>query len=196
MSRWLGRTAFVIASGPSLTREDCDCVERVAAESIAVNSTFRIAPWASVVYGCDYEWWRTHVDEVRRVSQAELWTQDPVAAPKFELKYIESQRGSGLSKGPGIFQGGNGGHQAIALAAKWGAKRIVLLGFDMQNTNGKTHWHGDHPPGMQKIPPFQIWIDAMEKLAVDLKAAGIETLNASRETALTCFDRVRLEDWA
>jgi hypothetical protein len=48
---WIGQTAFVLASGPSLTQEVCDKV--MGRNAIVVNMSFRLAPWAPIWYFTD-----------------------------------------------------------------------------------------------------------------------------------------------
>ena len=55
-----------------------------------------------------------------------------------------------------------------------------------------THWHGDHV-GLANGNPAS-FIQHFEKLAPELAAEGIECINASRATALTCFPRATLAD--
>lgn len=65
----------------------------------------------------------------------------------------------------------------------------------MQRTGGRTHFHGDHQ-GLNN--PYDNllaqWVKNFEIIAKDLKNAGVEVLNATRETALTCFKRISIED--
>lgn len=96
---------------------------------------------------------------------------------------------------PGSIAGGsNSGYQVINLAAQFGARRIILLGYDFKRTGGKSHWHGDHPRPLGNLGNLRMWCEHMGLLARDLAAAGIDVVNASRETALTCFRRMPLED--
>lgn len=96
-----------------------------------------------------------------------------------------------------IHQGGNSGYQAINLAYLWGAKQIVLLGLDCSpSKDGKAHWFGQHGPQLTQRQPFALWQDKFPALAQDLAREGVAVLNASRETALGCFERVKLEDLA
>ena len=78
------------------------------------------------------------------------------------------------------------------MAAQAGAARVILLGFDCQHSGGVSHWHGDHPNHLGNAGLTTQWLDRFAKLAEDFK--HIEIINASRETALTCFPRARLED--
>jgi len=86
----------------------------------------------------------------------------------------------------------NSGAGAVSLAAHWGAKRIILLGYDCQKTGGKSHWHGDHPKGLGNAGTIATWPTQFKKLETDLK--GIEIINCSRETALTMFERKPLAE--
>ena len=58
------RVAFCIASGPSLTAEDVELVRRWRLANtpeerrvIAVNTTFRMAPWADTLFASNDPWW-------------------------------------------------------------------------------------------------------------------------------------------
>lgn len=130
--------------------------------------------------------------------QGELWTVSEGARERFGLRWIYGHDGGGLSPDPTyIHTGKNSGYQALGLAAVLGARRVVLLGYDfMTAQDGRRHWHGDHPKGLGNAPPsrYPSWARSMNQLAVDLKRAGVEVINASRRTALKCFPRVDLGD--
>jgi hypothetical protein len=80
------------------------------------------------------------------------------------------------------------------LAYLWGAKAIVLLGFDCSpSKDGKAHWFGQHGPQLTRQQPFDLWQAKFPQLAQDLASEGVPALNASRETVLRCFERVELE---
>lgn len=122
------------------------------------------------------------------------------ARDKYGLHWIfgHSQCG-GLSKEPHTLHcGKNSGFQAIGLAYLFGARVITLVGYDMANTDGRTHWHGDYPKGTKLGNPtglrFQVWRTEMQPLANDLKKAGVAVTNASRRTALRCFPQSTLEE--
>jgi uncharacterized Rossmann fold enzyme len=87
---------------------------------------------------------------------------------------------------------GNSGAGAIAMAAKLGAKKIILLGYDCQHTGGKTHWHGSHPKGLPDAGKVQTWPKKFAELAKDI--CDVRVLNCSRETALQCWPRAQLAD--
>ena len=86
---------------------------------------------------------------------------------------------------------GNSGAGAIALAAKAGASRVILLGYDCEKSGGKVHWHGDHPAGLGNAGSMPKWPEQFKRLAASL--SGVEVINCSRATALTAFPRGKLE---
>ena len=111
---------------------------------------------------------------------------------RYGINRIRGEQLDGLGRDC-IHFGGNSGYQAINLAYLMGASTVTLLGYDMGNTNGLSHWHGDHPGHLKKQLPINLWLSKFPALADDLKAEGVRVINASRVTALECFDRLPLE---
>lgn len=178
MKNW----CIVIASGPSLTRADCDALRGM--EAIAVNNAVFLAPWAQTLYAADSRWWSVYKPRITWYKGQRLCRARGIG--------IETYYGQGWQR-----NGGNSGHQALQLAVERGYKHIALIGFDHMHTGGKSHFHGDHV-GTDKItlgnaPNTHHWATQMNRTAGELKARGIEIINLSRETALECFERVTVE---
>jgi hypothetical protein len=192
--RWYGQTVVCAASGPSLTAADLTAVQGKA-RVIVVNATFRLAPWADALYGADETFWKQYLPEIRSSGFAgELWTCSARGARELGLSFIKANAGRGYSVMPGqITTGGNSGYQALHLAALWGARRVILLGYDMQRTGGREHWHGKHEGGLRNGRNFGFWVRRFQPLARDLRARRVEVINCTRETALNCFARRDLE---
>lgn len=196
--RWKGATVVCIASGPSLTREDCALVddwhEGSARRVIAVNLSHRLAPYADVVYGMDRGFWNEHAAELRD-SRAELWTTNREAAHVHRLRHIAGHPIGGISPRPGhIAMGGNSGYQAVALAIHFGAARVVLLGYDMRNEGRRTHWHGNHVRLGNPAPTrFGEWIRHFDTLKRQMPA-GVSVINATPDSALRTFPYVALRE--
>lgn len=201
---WTGMTVAILASGPSLTAEQCEAVGQWRAAGadrrvIAINTTFRRAPFADMVYACDGTYWRakalgaaqSHVQEaVAAFGTGKIWTQDVNAAKEFGLNLIRSEPGQGLSRKAGVInQGMNSGYQAINIAFLGGARRMLLLGFDCKGG----HWHGDHPAPLSNRLPHKQWLDRFVRLARDLQSEGITVVNCSPGTALHTFPEQPLE---
>lgn len=155
---------------------------------IVVNETFRAAPWADVLYANDADWWEVRLRDARRDFGGELWTSSEEIRELYGLNWVGLDAGAALSGGPGILgDGRNSGHHAIALAYQFGAARVVLLGYDMQRTGGRSHWHGDHQHGLGNLERLAEWPIRMEALAEAAEEVGFDIVNASASTALRCF---------
>jgi len=153
-----------------------------------------VASWSDVLYACDGEWWDRYIEDVLLRFKGELWTQDFPASEKYGLNRVEGDKAEGLGRDK-VHYGANSGYQAINLAYLFGAKKIILLGLDMKRgPNKESHHHGDHPGPLNKDMPIKTWLKNFPKLAEDLKTEGVEVVNATRDTALECFKKVKLED--
>jgi hypothetical protein len=128
--------------------------------------------------------------------KGECWTVSEGARERFGLNWVFGRDQPGLSSQPdSIHTGKSSGYQAIGLSYIFGASRIILLGYDCQDSGGRRHWHGDHPPGLANGGEgrYGKWAREFARLAVGLAGTQCKVLNASRRTALRCFQRVTLE---
>lgn len=182
---WRGATVACIASGPSLTLEDVATVRAAGIPTIVTNTTFRVAPWADALFAFDAGWWRLHIAEVREVFPGRKFCQ----SARWPYKGVEFP---GTTKRYHSF--GNSGACAISLAVGGYASHVILLGFDAQLTGGKTHHHGDHPAPLRNCDSVGKWPAQFARAASWAQRHGCNVVNASRETALTCFPRVALAD--
>lgn len=136
--------------------------------------------------------WNDHAAKVRETCDGEFWTINEHSAKVDGLNLLQSEPGGGIAKHPNtVRQGGNSGYQAIGIALLFGAARIVLLGFDMQFTNGRKHWHKDHAKNNPTGIALKNWRANFRELA---SVCPVPIINATRETALDCFPRMSLEE--
>lgn len=175
-----------MASGPSMCEADAEMIrdwrDGHDRRVIAVNTTFRLAPWADVIYAYDPAWWSDNVRGAER-SGAELWSASSEACRLF-----------GLNRARLRMSGGNSGYQAARLAlTTFGAGTVILAGFDMQHTRRDEHWHEPHPDRYPKTRAYEEWVWYMKMLGRKFRG---RLFNASRETAIPHEDipRVSLED--
>lgn len=180
---WRGSTVVCIASGPSLTAEDCELVRASGHTTIVTNTTFRACPWAHGLYAFDSKWWRLYIEEIRSTFAGILFTQS-LSARKGVICVAAEPRFRNF---------GNSGACAISLAIVAGATRVVMLGYDCGLTGGRSHHHGDHPTELNNCGSIGRWPIQFARLARYAQSRRAVVLNASRETALTCFPRVALE---
>lgn len=194
---WSGETAVIVGTGPGAVAQPLE-VARRKARFIAIKSSWRLAPWADVLYGLDRGWWIANqgapqfkglkvspsptvcriypgMTEVRLRPRAEILTRVP------------GEIGCGLRTG-----GGHSGFQAMNLAVQWGAKRLVLAGFDMTLKNG-AHWKGDDR-GVVKPDAgrTESWRAALDGCANQFARLGITVL-VTGYSALRAYPSVSLE---
>lgn len=197
---------IVVACGPSLTDEAAVlCYEAQAAGSyrvFAVNDAWCMVPSADALYACDAAWWHHH--RGCESFAGEKWSSHARSGPgrandkkgvaaRYGINLVEGRWAEGFSMDPRfIHYGSNSGFQAVNLAMLFGARRIVLVAFDMRNERGRRHFFGDHPRGLRNTTNYDRFIAAFERAAAALPA-GVEIVNATPESALRCFPRVQLE---
>jgi hypothetical protein len=194
-----GETIVCIASGPSLTDADVNAV-RGRARVIAINDSYRKAPFADVLYAADKDWWRFHqgvpaFGGLKFAITEPSWLKWPWPS---DVTVLNNMGHLGLETDPsGLRTGGehgaNSGYQAINLAVHLGASRILLLGYDMQRTNGRLHWFGNHPDDLHRNLPFAEFLKGFPTLVKPLSKLNIEIINCTRQTALHCFQMATID---
>jgi hypothetical protein len=162
----------------------------------------RLCPWADVVYGCDGPWWQKS-NGLPEFKGTKLAHDTGVCIAYRDVHKIEVRdHDLMLFDEPGVIgSGGNSGFQAINLAAQFGANRIMLIGFDMHGARG-VHWYGSNcwrNAGNPLDHHYVHWRSALSKQSKVLRCMGIDVVNASQESALTCFRYASIEqtlaDW-
>ena len=88
----------------------------------------------------------------------------------------------------GVRTGGSDGYQAINFAFHFGAKRIVLLGYDMKfGADGQAHWRLEERSTEKGFRP------AFVGLATALRKANVEVINATPGSGLDVFPAAALD---
>lgn len=194
---WPGATVACLGGGPSLTQGQVARL-RGRVRVVAINDAWRLAPWADVLYACDWRWWRKHagvpafqglkVTLSNGCGHLDAWP---------EIRVLENTGTEGLERAPsGLRTGRNGGYQAINLAVHLGAARILLLGYDMKAAAGeRTHWFGDHEDWPTRATIFRdVFLPHFAGLARALDELGVAVVNCTPDSALDVFPRARLEE--
>lgn len=203
---WIGGTVLCIAGGPSLTQEDCYYAARFVDGIIGINDAYRMYPQADILYGCDYKWWKWHYEPASAAwpGAVKVTGQAQTLSEFADVKLVRVVHNAGWSLVQNtVHAGGHGGYHAINIAILAGAKRIVLLGYDMQPASaelaqrtgipmGAAHWFGSHPDKTRQ--DFAGWLSAFQGTDAAAKRLGVEIINATRETALTEFQQMPLSE--
>lgn len=183
---WRGQTVAALASGPSMSAEVAEQVRRAGIPAVVVNNTFRLAPWAQMLYAADTEWWQ-HTQDARKFAGLKVSVDS--GAPIKGVHLLRPTGDTGFDPDPTCIRtGGNSGYQAVHVAAQAGAARILLCGFDMRGE----HWHTRHQHPMRETGPdtYRRWIERFETL----KLCPAEIVNCTPGSALRCFKEQSLED--
>ena len=195
---WRGETIVIVGTGPSAASADLSLL-RGRARIIAIKSSWKLVPFADALYGVDRGWWLAQ--QGAPGFRGLKFTPSPTAARLYKLTQVTLRPvetimvdtvgviGCGLRSG-----GGYSGFQAINLAVQFGARRIVLVGFDMTLARG-AHWcpqeQGVSRPDAIRT---ETWRRSLDGCAAVFERLGIEVLNATPHSALTAYPRVSIEE--
>lgn len=189
-----GETIVCLGTGPSLTQADVDAV-RGRARVIAVNQAFKLAPWADVLYSSDQRWWPEQKGvpsfggmKVGIVPRKRL--KPSPFAHCADVTMLHNTGPLGLELDPaGLRHGKNSGYAAINLAVHLGAARILLLGYNFCRIGRAMHFDGKPASGASYDTFARNFLTMVEPL----RQAGVEVINCTRPTRLTCFRQSSLQ---
>lgn len=191
-----GSPVVVAATGMGLTDAVAHRLTSRAVNCIAVNDAVFKLSRAQILYAADSAWWRHHRGAMK--FEGERWSVLDVEEPyrsnklqvarEYDIILLDGKEQKGFSHDRRILSlGRNSGFQAVNLAMHLGAKRIVLVGFNMSGP----HYFGPHPLPLRN--------SLAESFISNFEAAvgshpGIEILNATPGSKLKCYPTVELED--
>jgi len=187
----------IVGSGPSVKKVDLSIL-RDRIHVIAINESWRLVPFADMLYGCDAVWWsiRNGVPDFKGLKVS----QDELACAKYpdikRVKILDPMSNTLILNKPGeIGAGGNSGFQALNLAVQFGATGIMLIGFDLHINDGD-HWHGRHPQPLSNPDGFNIlrWVSAFERTTGLLKSMDVQVVNCSQYSKLTTYPKMTVEE--
>lgn len=176
---------FIIGGGPSINLID---IERLRSKRvIGTNNAYEIAPFIDFLYFMDCVWYKWHKDKLVNFKGIKVTTCHECTNIK-GIKFLKTGVRTGLDDRPEFLaRGNNTGMGALALAVKLGAKRIILLGYDMHFPGGQSNFHNNHQRDVNEeryrvefAKKFEIFKDAL----IEKK---IEVLNATPGSELTIF---------
>lgn len=189
--RYANSTAVLLASGPSLSAEQIGATmlrwRHRQCVVFTVNRTWRRFPMADIHYSNDPDWFATELDDMRQECRGEFWCGHPehTLPGVHVIPFDKKAKGLESAHPDAIAWAGNSGAACISLAAMAGCTRILLAGYDQQGD----HWHEPHPEQVRKGFNFPMWAQHFACIGKDAESAGIEIVNCSHETSLTCFPR-------
>lgn len=190
---WRGETIVIVASGPSAATVPLETAKGQA-RFIAVNNSWKLCPWADILFAGDFKWWEQNDGcpefEGLRVSI------DRRACETWGIARLRCYRSdSRMQFDLGIVGGSNSGLNAYNLAVQLEPAKILLVGFDMTLEYG-LHWHGLHPERL-KNPILDVvgkWRRAVDNAAAIVAARRIKVINCSPISALKRYPKMGFEE--
>ncbi len=190
---WEGRTVAVMASGPSMSQAVADRVAHLP--RVVVNSTYRLAPDADVIYAGDAKWWNANQQALDCSGIKASVEIHPGIIPRdmpAGVCILRNGGRDGFDPNPGIVRTyANSGAVALQIAVHARAARVLLLGFDYRGE----HWHGKHQRSLGN-PSAEYLAKCVVRFRTLAKYLRAEVLNCSPDSALDCFPKAILEDVA
>jgi hypothetical protein len=229
---WQDGECWIIGGGPSIAKQfgiPKDVVKAVANRTqlpsaysdflapihgkhvIGINNVYQIGTWIDVLFFGDCSWFMVHQKKLSewpglKVTCCNRFERKPVDLSE-SIKYLGRDKGhkKGISRRTSFVSwNDNSGAASISMAAHFGVKRIILLGFDMRIEDiksGLTHWHGSHgnPRDIKNKRDrikrtYNRHLMGFGPIAHDAKKRGIEIINASPESSITDFPKVKLKE--
>lgn len=195
---WEGETCFVIAGGPSVRDQPIEQLR--GRKVIAINSSWARASFADFLFFGDRRWWKKHQASVLADFPGRIVTTNhhaPVIAGRDRILLLHRVPAHfRLSKIPhSLVMDKTSTYAALNLAFLLGAKRIVLLGADMQKAEDGRKWH--HDPHQWEMRP-EVWLRQMKQLELirdPLIEAGVEVINASPRSLINFWPKASLEEF-
>lgn len=193
---WDNATVVIIGGGPSLQAMPWDALRQTlltsGARTIACNDAY-LLNWPDMVVFGDWEWYKIHRNvyawqafqglKVGCCFEA-LGEPGLFALERRDLKW-QTQPGR-------IGWFGNTGVSAINLAVNLGAKKVVLLGFDMKHDKaGNSNWYDKlkdktiHPASYNR---FKLLADRLPQ------SIGVDVFNANPDSAWDRFPRMTWQE--
>lgn len=187
---------WIIGGGASLRSFPFDSLEGECV--IGINDAFRLG--SRIVALClfgDASWYYKVKDELetfagRKVSCAPAMQHFSLPDILWMGRVRDGLGGAGL-----LGWNYSTGAAAIDLAVQMGAGTVLLLGFDLQLLQGKSHWH-NHRAQVTSTLCFDRFLRGFERLAADLKRyrSDVQVYNVTQEgsSRLTCWPRLGWEE--
>lgn len=197
---WTGATVVVLGGGPSLTVEQVEQVREVhgRVKCIAVNNSFRLAPWSDVLMASDADWHARNPDAaefagLRVAVEGNRLDASIHVVPKsiLPVQNVTTMPAAGDDR---LIAGRNGVHHALNLSVLCGATTVILLGCDGAPRDGRSHWHEGHAG---KPIPDDFWSEMQRSFSAQenaLAARGVNVLNCSPGSSINSFPKVTLDD--
>lgn len=188
---WPGGCCYILGGGPSLARVPIERLRRQRV--IAVNNAYRLGSWIDVMFYGDCRWLDWHKDALLDFPGLKVTCcESHLGKPGIKVLRRVNSPGLALARDR-LCWNLSSGACAINLAVHFGVSKIILLGYDMRQVEGRNNWHKDHQI-VPKVDAYARFLRPFPEIARSLERMGIECVNATPGSALDCFRVVLPEE--
>ncbi len=223
---WEGGDVWILGGGPSVAEQfdiPKGVVEKVKLSQaplsifspfmaaihdkhvIGINVAFMIGNWIDMVFFGDGGFFLRFKQQLSQFPGLKVsCNSNSIREPWVKNFQRDGAHSRGISMRPGyVSWNSNSGAASISVAAQAGAKRIVLLGFDMKlaDDDKYQHFHNVYQRGavtderrLRKLP-FNRHLRGFDQIAADASQFGIEIINLSPNSAITQFRKTSVKEF-
>lgn len=223
---WKNQDVWILGGGPSLTSNfniPDNIVEGVRAQQmplssystfmskihdkniIGVNVAFKLGNWVDICFFGDVSFLLKYEEALLRSSCLKVSCAEK-AKDLTWVKFLPvdyKTRGRLTFDTTKISWNFNSGSSSINLAAHLGAKRIILVGFDMNMPeNNQPHWHNEYKKSklteqerINRLIHFNQFLAPFPKIKKDLDSIGIKIFNTSLNSSINCIEKVPITEF-
>jgi hypothetical protein len=192
-------TVFIIGGGSSLTKTLPNPSIIVDKDIIATNYAYDLFPNAMVLLFADKSWYVKHMLDIQNRFKGIIISSTNMDKEYYLTNKVDHVffRGEDykISEVCDKLNGGNSGHLAINLAMFMGYRKIVLIGFDMNDKVKQTHWHDKHNYSVVTSRYREVFIPAFSSITPYQVKFGCEIYNLNKESCITSFKFADLQDF-
>jgi hypothetical protein len=195
---WDDAPAVLVGGGPSLRGFDFGRLKGVG-HVLGINQSMFDSPCEAGVT-IDHLFISNNVEQLRVFAASRplyLITGAHAGLPViYGAVYLNSEDRLGLSSNPSVIhRGSTSGYAALGIAVVKRARRIVLLGFDYGVQPDAHHYHDCYSwYSKASSQSWGAWARKYPWAAADCSRRGIEVINASPASVLTCFKKTTIEE--
>ncbi len=188
-AKWEGLDVFVIGGGTSLERFDWSLLKDEC--TVGCNDAYLLGVETCkiCVFG-DPKWFKLHQHRLVKYDGLLFTNHGEFQRTKLDWLWTLPRKVNGLAT-DALAWNTSTGAVAVNLALILGAKRTILLGFDMCLSNGRQNWH-ENLLNQPDAKVYKKFVEGFGKLAKDLGRVfpGREIINVTDDSRLDCFPKV------
>jgi len=200
---WPDSTVYVLGGGPSIKKLSKEYLEALSDKRVvACNNSWELTD-CEILYFGDVKWWYPHWGNrgkaVKNHKGLILTSANETIGLGPRVKHLKRGKPFGIEENPeAISWNHNTGLSAINIAYHFGARRIVLLGFDMRMIDGEKNYHKDHKEETFKkseyFGRFKVHMRGCPSIKKDAERLGVKIYNATPESAIKDFPIITPEE--